>query len=195
MTTLDASGVRSASAQGNVEEGVWQKVSLLLPGGFERARWIAISCHLEQPGGETAPRSSLNVMVGIQPWEEQIDLIGSESDDEHFIVETDELQRSQVRFGNNINGRALPAGSLVTCAYQVGQGAIGNVGADKLTGYDVVSFPEVTQTWNPLDVTDEDEKLGVVLVAHGQPVESRSGLGRQLALAGAHESRRRFIVD
>jgi hypothetical protein len=117
------------------------------------------------PGGDTPPQSSLTVMVGSQPWDEQTDLIESESDDEHFIVETDELQRSEVRFGNNVNGRALSLGSVVTCTYQVGQGALGNVGADKLIGFDAVSFPEVTQTWNPLDVTDgrDPESPAVIL--------------------------------
>ena len=70
-----------------------------------------------------APESSLRVEVSgfADPWEEQIDLIESESDATHFIVETDEYGLSSVRFGNNVNGRALPQNAAVTCSYQIGR--------------------------------------------------------------------------
>ncbi|HKQ48116.1 MAG TPA: NEW3 domain-containing protein [Phycisphaerae bacterium] len=55
LQRIETSGVRSASARGRTGDGAWQRISLLLPGGFERARWIAISCHLEQPNGDAAP--------------------------------------------------------------------------------------------------------------------------------------------
>jgi predicted phage baseplate assembly protein len=88
------------------------------------------------------------------PWAEQSDLIESESEDEHFVVETDEYKTSRIRFGNGRNGRALPENAVVPCAYQVGQGKAGNVGAGTLTGFDASAFPEVTEVWNPFDVVD-----------------------------------------
>jgi hypothetical protein len=131
---------------------------------FELTKWGVI-CVLPHtplayrktpPGGETPPQSTLTVTVSgfADPWEEQSDLIESEADDEHFMVETDEYSVSRARFGNSVNGRALPENSVVTCLYQVGQGAGGNVGSDKLTAFDAVAHPEVTEVWNPLDVTD-----------------------------------------
>jgi predicted phage baseplate assembly protein len=87
-------------------------------------------------------------------WEERIDFIGSEGDDEHFIVETDEEGRSLVRFGNGVNGAPLPPDAVVTCRYQVGQGSAGNVGADALTGFDAADLSGVTRAWNPLDVVN-----------------------------------------
>jgi predicted phage baseplate assembly protein len=88
-----------------------------------------------------------------QPWQEVSDLIESEGDDEHFIVETDELAGSSIRFGDGANGAALPAGAFVRCRYRVGQGTDGNVGADSIVGY---SDPTgaVQRVWNPLDVTN-----------------------------------------
>ena len=111
------------------------------------------------PGGVTPVYSTLQVEVsGISGfWEEQGgDLIESESDDLHFIVETDEYDRSTVRFGNNVNGRALPQDAHVTCCYQIGRGSFGNVGADTLTGFDqsAAGYPNVELVWNPFDVTD-----------------------------------------
>lgn len=107
-------------------------------------------------GGEKPTRSSLLIEVNgfADLWEEQSDLIESESDDFHFIVETDELSISRIRFGNNVNGRALPADAEVSCYYQIGQGSDGNVGVDALRSFDGSSsgFPQVDKVWNPLDV-------------------------------------------
>ncbi|MDY6979911.1 MAG: baseplate J/gp47 family protein [Pseudomonadota bacterium] len=111
-----------------------------------------------RPGGETVPISTLQVKVsGIGGhWEERIDLIDSESEDMHYMVETDERGFSTLRFGNNINGRALPADHEVNCWYQVSRGSLGNVGADVLTGFDnsASAYPEVERVWNPLDVNN-----------------------------------------
>ncbi len=98
--------------------------------------------------------AALRVEVDGQPWYQRNDLIDSEKDARHFIVETDEHNISQIRFGNNRNGRALTADAEVVCLYQVGQGESGNVGADRLTGFDHSVHPHVTEAWNPLDVTN-----------------------------------------
>ncbi|MGB3135799.1 MAG: hypothetical protein WBB18_03235, partial [Nodosilinea sp.] len=105
---------------------------------FERTdRWGTI-CRLPaeplayqntQPGGETPPRSTLEVEVvtaGVpDSWDERIDLIHSDDSAENgdrFMVETDELGQSLLRFGNGINGRVLPENAQVICRYQVGLG-------------------------------------------------------------------------
>jgi hypothetical protein len=111
-----------------------------------------------QPGGEDRTRAALKVEASgfTDPWDEQSDLIESEADDAHFIVETDELERSIIYFGNNINGRALPEAAEITCSYQIGRGVDGNIGSDTLRGFDdsASGFPAINQLWNPLDITD-----------------------------------------
>jgi len=108
------------------------------------------------PGGEVRSRSSLRVEVNgfSVAWDEQADLIESTDEDTHYQLETDELDCSRIRFGNSINGRALPQGAEVTCYYQVGSGSEGNVGTDSLINYDrsASGFPAITAVWNPLDV-------------------------------------------
>ncbi len=106
------------------------------------------------PGGEHATRTTLAVEVSgfADPWAEQSDLIESQSADEHFLVETDEYERSRIRFGNNVNGRAPPQTAAVTCFYRAGQGVAGNVGLDRITGFDAAGFPLVQEIWNPFDV-------------------------------------------
>jgi hypothetical protein len=135
---------------------------------FEKTAWGTL-CPLPhkqlayldtEPGGEKPTFSTLAVNVSSDSlndaWHERSDLIESESDDVHFVVESDELGWSRIRFGNGINGRALPDDAVVTCSYQVGLGSLGNVGADTLTGFDSSSsgFPKITEVWNPLDVTN-----------------------------------------
>jgi hypothetical protein len=107
-----------------------------------------------QPGGEKWTKSTLQIKIDNEEWHERSDLIESKKDDADFIVETDEYGVSQIRFGNSINGRALADDAEVVCLYQVGQGEWGNVGADKLTGYDSGTHSHVTKAWNPLDITN-----------------------------------------
>jgi Baseplate J-like protein len=82
-------------------------------------------------------------------WSEQIDLIESLGSDEHFVVETDEGQFSTLRFGNGVNGAALPDDAVVICRYQAGQGEAGNVGADRLR----TSSVPIGAVWNAFDVS------------------------------------------
>lgn len=105
------------------------------------------------PAGNSPPHSTLRVTVSGfgKPWEEQSDLIESAGDAEHFIVETDELSVSRIRFGNGRNGGRLPDAAVVSCSYQTGDGIAGNIGADALNAFDRSGFPEIAAIWNPFD--------------------------------------------
>ncbi len=83
-------------------------------------------------------------------WREVITLVKSTGEDEDFIVETDELGRSLVRFGNGVNGKAMPEDSTATLRYQVGVGSEGNIGRDNLVFCDEA---KIVSCWNPFDVT------------------------------------------
>jgi hypothetical protein len=133
---------------------------------FEKTAWGTL-CPLPHeplayldthPGGEAPTFSTLAVRVSglASAWQERSDLIESESGDLHFVVETDELDHSCIRFGNNVNGRALAQDADVTCDYQIGRGSLGNVGADVLNGFDrsPSGFPGIIEVWNPLDVVN-----------------------------------------
>lgn len=138
---------------------------------YERTqRWGTI-CRLPEaplaykatpPGGEVPPESTLDIEVetpggGSDRWDEVISLIHSDNSDEqgdHFIVETDEMGKSLIRFGNGINGKELPAGAVVHCSYQIGKGLDGNIGADKLINFDKTIFSQIEECWNPFDVTN-----------------------------------------
>ncbi|MBB3191866.1 baseplate J/gp47 family protein [Halomonas cerina] len=117
-----------------------------------------------QPGGDVPPRTTLSidnggmlvtaVSVDGAAWGERIDLIESDGGDAHYMVETDELGASRLRFGSNGNGRELPEDAVVECRYQVGRGSEGNVGPDSLTGFDAGALALLQSLRNPFDVTD-----------------------------------------
>jgi hypothetical protein len=141
----------------------------------ENEKWGAL-CRLPEgtlayretkPGGDIPSRSSLEVKVEVDgtsdPWEEVISLVHSGTTAErgdHFVVETDEEERSLIRFGNGINGRELPGNGVVRCKYQVGKGPEGNIGCDTLKYFskDNGDSPwlsgKIASTWNPFDVTN-----------------------------------------
>jgi len=137
-------------------------------------RWGAI-CKLPQgplaykdtpPGGEIPPESTLKIDVippgsSSEEWDERINLIHSNENDAHFIVETDEMGESLIRFGNGrsyfttaLNGKRLPDGAEVHCLYQIGIGTDGNIGADKLFNFNKNNFSEIVECWNPFEVTN-----------------------------------------
>lgn len=110
--------------------------------------------------GATPTRSTLEVEVAVgtevDTWTETISLVHSEPTDKHFAVETDELLRSMIRFGNGTNGMALPTGASVTATWRAGLPLDGNVGRDRLA-FVVPSTPEATKiasVWNPFDAAD-----------------------------------------
>lgn len=121
-----------------------------------------------KPGGDIPPQSTLSVFIS-QPagpedeWDELANLIHSDDSDEngdHFVVETDENGLSTIRFGNGINGKVLPPDSRVRCEYQLGNGADGNIGGDKLVFFDLTTLSgaplgtTITNCWNPFDVAN-----------------------------------------
>ena len=136
------------------------------------------------PGGDVPTRTTAQVTVQgfAQPWQEQSDLIESEGDDEHFIVETDELGGSSLRFGDGVNGAVLPAGAFVQCRHRVGQGSAGNVGADSITGFDDPSGA-VQRVWNPLDVTNGRDPEPVAEIVRRVPEAYRQRQLRAVTLA------------
>jgi hypothetical protein len=82
-------------------------------------------------------------------WEARPDLLGSESDDRHFVVEVDDGAVAALRFGNDQNGRRPLAGTEFRAAYRSGNGAAGNLGADTLAHL-VTNVPGVAGVGNPL---------------------------------------------
>lgn len=105
-------------------------------------------CKVERKGAEYTPASSLltqNVRAAlpavalsqggsINPdWRARLDLLGSNADDQDFVVEIEDNRSAHLRFGDNRCARFPAAGANFTANYRVGNGTIGNVGAESLS--------------------------------------------------------------
>ena len=132
-----------------------------------------------QPRGEK-PQIKVVTTTGTQEWEEASSLVNSREDADQYVVETDELRRSTIRFGNGTNGRALPDRAEVRCWYQSGDPSDGNIGADRLVSFNEAS---VAAVWNPFDVTDAREPEPVDEILRNVPEAYRTRQLRAITLA------------
>ena len=83
--------------------------------------WIKLNCSCLVPGG-------LQKMA----WLSQADLLRSDPDDPHFVVEMDNTGRAHLRFGDGQSGRKPSVGESFKAAYRVGNGAAGNIGMETI---------------------------------------------------------------
>jgi len=66
-------------------------------------------------------------------WAPKYDLLASTSRDRNFVVEIDNDGVAHIRFGDGECGRMPDACLIFTACYRIGNGSIGNVGADTIT--------------------------------------------------------------
>lgn len=144
--------------------------------------------------GEEPARSTLWLQVEPlgaprETWDEVESLVHSDDSAEngdHFMVETDERQRSVLRFGNGTNGRLLAAGSIVHAEYQLGHGQGGNIGADQLVNIQRLTGAldgAVVAVTNPFDVTDGRDPEAVERIRRNAPEAFRARQLRAVTLA------------
>ncbi len=65
-------------------------------------------------------------------WEPRYDLLDSDPNDRHFVVEIDNEGLAHLRFGAGELGRAPAANAEIKAHYRIGNGTAGNVGADTI---------------------------------------------------------------
>lgn len=65
-------------------------------------------------------------------WRPRLDLLDSDAQDAHFVVEMAEDGSAGLRFGDGVSGRAPVAGERFFAFYRIGNGPAGNVGAGAL---------------------------------------------------------------
>jgi hypothetical protein len=83
------------------------------------------------------------------PWQPRPDLLGSDADAPHFVVEVHHDGTAQLRFGDDVYGRRPHPGTRFQAIYRIGCGPIGNVGAGTIA-HVVSAVPEVQAVRNPL---------------------------------------------
>jgi hypothetical protein len=94
---------------------------------------------LNQWDGTSPPPSALLAALGadlanlLETWRPQRDLLESGPADSQFVVEMDDEGLAHLRFGDGVCGRQPEAGMDFLACYRIGNGTVGNVGADRIT--------------------------------------------------------------
>ena len=86
---------------------------------------------------------------GTAVWESRTDLLGSDSFDRGVVVEIERDGRAQLRFGDDVHGRAPTVGVSFEATWWSGGGAVGNVGRNVLTRV-VTDLDGILSVTNPL---------------------------------------------
>lgn len=82
---------------------------------------------------EVLPQIKLSTdPANVKPWEAKRDLLNSEEDDEHFVVEIETDGTAMLRFGTDDRGKRPNAGTRFIPEYRIGNGVVGNIGVDSL---------------------------------------------------------------
>jgi predicted phage baseplate assembly protein len=69
----------------------------------------------------------------VDTWLPRFDLLASTGDNRHFVVEMTDDRRATLRFGDDDLGRRPEAVSRFRARYRIGNGAVGNVGAEAIS--------------------------------------------------------------
>lgn len=83
---------------------------------------------VELTGTRAAPGGDV-----VTQWVAQRDLLASQGDAPHYVVEMDNEGRAHLRFGDGELGRMPEAGTAFIATYRVGNGPAGNVGAEMIS--------------------------------------------------------------
>ena len=92
--------------------------------------WVRLSsvrdqdCKPLEPGEEPAP---------LIWWVPKLDLLDSNADQPHFVVEMDNERLAHLRFGDGELGKGPEANTRFTATYRTGNGPAGNVGAETIS--------------------------------------------------------------
>lgn len=115
------------------------------------ARMGPASLALRQDPSAALPAISSLRIDGAE-WRIRPDLVESSRFQRHAVVETETDGTAYLRFGDGAAGRAPRPGALVTTTYRVGNGRVGNVGADSIAHVVPAdgSRNGITRVWNPL---------------------------------------------
>jgi predicted phage baseplate assembly protein len=96
---------------------------------------IGLPAHCAEPGDREKPEplSDIDPRDERWRWESRHDLFYSGALDRHFVVEIDNDNRARLRFGDGELGRLPQSCQIFHAVYRVGNGPLGNVGADVIT--------------------------------------------------------------
>lgn len=110
------------------------------------------SAVLAQALGEVRPQIVLDSTLpggGGERWVARRELLNSDATTAHFVVEIETDGRAQLRFGDDRRGKRPASGTAFEATYRIGNGPVGNIGADALA-HVVTGLGQILSVRNPL---------------------------------------------
>jgi hypothetical protein len=98
------------------------------------------------------PRPAISLKAGSAEWHPQRDLLGSAPDAAEFVVEIETDGTASLRFGDDEYGQEPEPETAFTATYRVGNGSVGNIGAETLA-HIVSNDSAIIGVRNPLPAT------------------------------------------
>ena len=128
--------------------------------------------------GTQIAQGSLTVRVGELEWQEIHHFQESGGQDEHFLAETDGLDRTRILFGDGVRGAVPAANAAISVEYLETQGAKGNLGVGVVTEltntlYQDGELVAVTVT-NPVPATGGTDRESLDHARRQAPAEVRT---------------------
>ncbi|MEO0914480.1 MAG: putative baseplate assembly protein, partial [Pseudomonadota bacterium] len=118
--------------------------------------------------GLAGRRPDVMLDTGTVEWEARNDLLGSFPEDRHFVVEVERDGVARLRFGDDQNGRRPNSGTVFEATYRVGNGRVGNVGAEAIA-HAITGVANITSVRNPLPATGGVDPEGMEEVRQAAP--------------------------
>lgn len=138
----------SAPDRGNYRPRLQRKdISFAMQYKDETERKKAASVILYQDPREALPLVTLK--DNNEKWNVRRDLLGSDRFAAEFVVETEQVGKAQIRFGDNVLGKQPSTGTDFTADYRIGNGLAGNVGAEAI-GLIVPDIGGISGVRNPM---------------------------------------------
>jgi Baseplate J-like protein len=117
---------------------------------------------------DTLPAIQLVSDPLAQPWEPHRDLLNSEPDAHHYVVEVEHDGSAQLRFGDDVHGARPESPMSFRARYRIGNGTAGNLGADAIR-HVVSADGDVVAARNPLAARGGIDMEGDAVVRRHAP--------------------------
>lgn len=122
--------------------------------------------------GLESRRPAVALQSGTIEWTVVSDLLNSFPEDRHFVVETERDGRARLRFGDDQNGRRPNTGAAFEATYRIGNGRVGNVGAEAIA-HALTSTADIVAIRNPLPATGGVDPESMEAVRQAAPYAYR----------------------
>ena len=167
---------RPALSQAPLTFGFDLAALLAVPIGPDTAWWPASSLLAIDPREATPRVLSLTGTLGsvIEGWTPQRDLLASADNATDFTVEFADDGRARLRFGDDSRGKRPEIGTRFVAAYRVGNGALGNVGAEAIAHIISTTSGTFNLVCNPMPAAGGVEPEDIEAVRRDAPQAFRT---------------------